>query len=218
MADHQEQEKNASQDKSSGDSVALSKADKARLKLKMIARYALLGLVPVVAVGALAVALISITDNRSGQKQLGEMAAKMESLNASLSATKAELEKLKASAAKEKALQNEELSKRDERIAKIIQNITPLQVKLKIRPTLDEQLQQSAGAPDVAPTVSHAAPAAAPHTVASHGAAAPHAAAPATPHASGATSVPAKTPAAADKTISPQVKAMKEAIEQYNKK
>lgn len=215
MADHQEQEKNASQDKSSDGSVALSKADKARLKLKLIARYALLGLVPVVAVGALVVAVIAITDNRSGQKQLGEMAAKIEGLNTSLSATKAELEKLKASAAKEKAQQNEELLKQDERVTKIIQNITPLQVKLKIRPTLDEQLQQPAGAPAPAPAaaVSHTAPATAPHTVAPHGAAAP-----ATPHASGATSAPAKTPAATDKTISPQVKAMKEAIQQYNKK
>lgn len=207
MADHQEQEKNASQDKSSDDSVVLSKADKARLKLKLIARYALLGLVPVVAVGALVVAVIAITDNRSGQKQLGEMAAKIEGLNTSLSATKAELEKLKASAAKEKAQQNEELLKQGERVSKIIQNITPLQVKLKIRPTLDEQLQQPAGASAVAPAVSHAAPAAA-----------PHAAAPATPHVSSATSAPSKTPAAADKTISPQVKAMKEAIQQFNKK
>ncbi|KAF0206147.1 MAG: hypothetical protein FD173_461 [Gallionellaceae bacterium] len=207
MADHQEQEKNASQDKSSDDSVVLSKADKARLKLKLIARYALLGLVPVVAVGALVVAVIAITDNRSGQKQLGEMAAKIEGLNTSLSATKAELEKLKASAAKEKAQQNEELLKQDERVSKIIQNITPLQVKLKIRPTLDEQLQQPAGASAVAPAVSHTAPAAAPHAVA-----------PATPHVSSATSAPSKTPAAADKTISPQVKAMKEAIQQFNKK
>ncbi len=201
MADHQEQEK------TSDSSASLSKTDKARLKLKLIARYALLGLVPVVAIVALAVAVIAIMDNRSSQKQLGETAAKIEGLNTSLLATKGEFEKLKALMAKEKALQNEELSKQDERVSKIIQNITPMQVKMKIRPTLDEQLSQPASVSAVVPVT--------PHVTAP---AVPHAAAPATPHPSGATSAPAKTPVSADKKISPQVKAMKEAIQQYNKK
>lgn len=201
MADHQEQEK------TSDNSVSLSKADKFRLKLKLVARYALLGLVPVVAVAALVVAVIAITDNRSSQKQLGETVAKIEGLNASLSAIKGEFEKLKASVAKDKAQQNEELSKQDERVTKIIQNITPMQVKMKIRPTLDEQLSQPAGVSAVVPVTPHiAAPAVS------------HAAAPATPHPSSATPDPAKSSASADKKISPQVKAMKEAIQQYNKK
>lgn len=200
MADHQEQGKNASQDKPSDSSASLSKTDKARLKLKLIARYALLGLAPAVAVVALVVAVIAITDNRSSQKQLGETAAKIEGLNTSLLATKGEFEKLKASMAKEKALQNEEFSKQDERVSKIIQNITPMQVKMKIRPTLDEQLSQAPNVSAVVPVTPHVA------------------AAPATPQPSSATSAPAKTPASADKKISPQVKAMKEAIQQYNKK
>lgn len=210
MADHQEQEK------TSDSSVSLSKADKVRLKLKLIARYALLGLAPVVAVAALVVAVMAVTDNRSGQKQLGETVAKIEGLNASLSAIKGEFEKLKASVAKDKALQNEEISKQDERVTKIVQNITPIQVKMKIRPTLAEQLSLPASVLAVAPVTPHVtAPAA---TGVAPQAAASHAAAPAPSHPSSATSDPAKTPATADKKISPQVKAMKEAIQQYNKK
>jgi hypothetical protein len=223
MADHQEREEsNALRDKSSGSSAALSKGDQARLKLKLIARYAMLGITPVVAVIALVVAVMAVTGNRSGQEQLSQTLAKIDSLNASLSVSKGELELLKASVAKEKAMQNAELAKLDERVMTIVQNITPMQVKLRISPTLDQQLNQPAGASAVVPATPaapHVSVPAKSHVLAPP--ASPHVVAPVAPHAVTSTiAVPAKStaPASADKKLSPQVKAMKDAIEQYNKK
>jgi predicted nucleic acid-binding Zn-ribbon protein len=99
-----------------------------------------------VAVLALTVAVIAVTSNQSSQAQVSKAAAQIENLNTSLSASQSELEKLKAAMAQEKNIQDNERKKLDDRMTIIIQNITPLQKKLKISPTLEEQLRQPASA------------------------------------------------------------------------
>lgn len=128
--------------KAAKDSIPLSKAALVLLKLKLIAMHG----APVLAVMALIIAAISITGNLSSQAQLGLATAKLESMNASLSASNAELEKLKASIALGKAMQGEERIRQDELVSEIIRNVTNLQIKLKIYPTLEEQLVQHTSA------------------------------------------------------------------------
>jgi hypothetical protein len=125
-----------------------SKADLVRQKLKLLGGYALDGFAPVVAVVAL---LIAVSNNQSSQEQLNKTSDKIDSISASLPAPKAELEKLKAAVALEKTLQEAERKKQEEQLAKIIQNISQLQLKMKISPTLDEQLHPPASAPVAAP-------------------------------------------------------------------
>ncbi len=204
-----------------------SKADKIRLQLKIVARYVMMGLAPALAIAALAVAVMAMMGSRSGHQQLEQNAATIANLTASLAASKAELDKLKLNALKETSAQNERLKKTEERMNLVIQNVIPLQVKLKMSPTLDQQLSLPASAvlaPAVVAPVAHIPPAPA------HAPVAPAATkkAPArvepvspAPHVEHA---PAKTHAAkpakpdGDKDLSPQVRAMKEAIERYNKK
>lgn len=206
-----------------------SKADKIRLQMKVVAHYVLLGLGPLLAIAALAVAVMALMGNRSGHEQLEQNAAAIANLTASLAASKAEVDKLKLNALKETAAQTERLKKMDERMNLVIQNVIPLQVKLKMSPTLDQQLSLPASA--VVAPVAHLSPPAAVHAPAAHTQAAPtiakktpaKAAAPA-PHAehapAKATAAPVAKPAKpdGDKELSPQVRAMKEAIERYNKK
>ena len=165
-------------------------------KLAVVGRYFMLAVVPILSLAALGVAVFAVTGNRSGAEQISKAAANIESLSATLTATQSELEKLKAAQALEKIAQEVERKKLDEQLAKIIQNVTPLQVKLKISPTLEEQLHQPTGASSVLPAatlnspVAHAAP------------------------------ITRAAPAAArtgDKKLNPQVKIMKEMIEKYNK-
>lgn len=139
--------------KAADDSKTPSKADLVRLKLKLFAGYAVRGFAPVAAVLALAIAVIAFVGNQSSQALISKAAARIDSMNASLSASKSELEKLKATIKQEKAMQEEERKKQDERVTKIIQNVTKLQVKMKIFPTLEEQFVQPASASSVAPAV-----------------------------------------------------------------
>ncbi len=235
--------------------AAPAKAARMGIMLKMVGRYALLGLTPLLAIAALAVALMAYKNNQSNVGQLTEIQTQLESLNTSLSASKAELEKLKFTTAKEKTAHSELLAKHDERVNKVIQNITPIQTKLKIRPTLEEQLHQVASAPAAAmpaptPSAHETTPAAktsavepskiapAPHVAEKHAAspaptkpapvkAAPLQAAPKPPYKAEATPkanpvvtkpTPPATSSSGEKTVTPQVKAMKEAIEQFNGK
>ena len=135
-------------DKNGDDVVALSKAAKIRMKLRIVANYVVDGFVPFVAVAALIVAVMALNGNKSGQAMVGQSASKLDSMNtnltASLTAAKNELEKLKGSLVKEKSMQDEERKKLDDKISKIIQSISQLQVKSKISPTLEEQVSQSA--------------------------------------------------------------------------
>ena len=168
---------------------------KAVQKLKLIAGYALMAIAPILSVLALVVAGLAVNGNKTSQEEFNKVSVKIDNLTASLSESKSELMKLQMAMAQEKARQEEERKKQDELITKIMQNVTPLQVKLKIHPTLEEQLHQPLSAAAVIP-----APAVATS----------HAASPA----------PAKAAAAAgdDKKPSPQVQAMKDAIEKFNKK
>ena len=57
-----------------------SKADLARLELKLISSYVIDGFAPFVAVIALIVAVITVYGNKSGQAQLSQSAAKIDNL------------------------------------------------------------------------------------------------------------------------------------------
>jgi hypothetical protein len=244
MSTHGHEEKNASHsqpaDAKSDDSVAApAKADRMRMMLKVVARYTVLSLAPLIAIAALAIAIVAFKSNRANLTQMTQSTEKIEALNAALLATKSDLDSLKLSALKTKSIQSEALAQQDERITKIIQNITPMQVKMKISPTLAQQLSQPASAVSATPPVVSAPPAphettpqvvtppviappvAKPHA-ATPAAPAPHVAATpvAAPHAPEKAAAPATptTSVKAEKKISPQVRAMKDAIEQYNKK
>jgi len=183
-----------------------SKADLVRLKMKLISSYVIDGFAPFVAVIALIVAVIAVNGNKSGQAQLSQsaakidsMAAKIDSMSAILLASRAELEKLKAAKAQENSLQQAENKKQDERLIPVIQSISKLQVKMKISPTLEEQLHQPASAAASAPPLLAASAVSAP---------------------AAAVAVPAKADVAtgADKKPGAQVQILKEAINKFNKK
>lgn len=206
-----------------------------REKLKLAAHYALLAFAPVVSVVALIVALVA-NGHRSDQAQLGEAAARIDRLEASLQASRAEVETLKLAVAREKSLRGDERKKDEEIDEKIIQNISRLQTKLKVAPTLEEQLMTAAPAAVAASHVESAAPVPAsalpvvrapaavtpaPTTAGKPEVAAPKAketkkteAAPAKRIEEKKKAPPAKKPA---EKMSPQVKALKDAIDQYNK-
>ena len=110
------------------------------LKLKLFSSYILDGFAPVVAAIALIVAVMAISGNKSGQAEFAQNAAKISSLSESLLASKAEVEKLKAVIEQEKIAKDEERKKQDEQMTKIIQGVSKLQAKMKVSPTLDEQM------------------------------------------------------------------------------
>lgn len=168
-----------------------------RLKLKFISNYVLDGFAPFVAVIALIVAVVAVNGNKSGQAQLSQSAAKIDSLSASLLASKAELEKLKVAISQQKYLHEGESNKQDERAMQIVQSVSKLQVKVKISPTLEEQLLQPASASAVTPLVANAA-------------SAPVAAVPVPATAAISTG--------ADKKPGAQVQILKQAINKFNKK
>jgi hypothetical protein len=210
-------------------------------KLKLVAHYAMLGFAPVVSIAALCVALFA-TGNHADRTQSSELNSRLDGLDASLLASRAELDNLKFTTSREKSLRGDEHKKADELDEKIIQNVSRLQTKLKISPTLEDQLRIAANSHKVVPPVVAAIPApvaaSAPAVIEKiHTASAPVSAsainnpasetkskevakqpAAATP----AAKVPAKKTAPvpapkADKKMSPQVKALKNAIDQYNK-
>lgn len=158
-------------------------------KLKTAARYAMLGFAPLVAVVALVVAVMAVSGNRSGEEELGKAVAATDGLKKDLEAARTELDRLRLAMASDKSRQEEERLKQKELEARLVQNITQLQVKMKISPTLEQQLQPPASAPAAAPAAASAAAA------------------------------PAAMSATKDtgKELSPQVKAIKEAIEKFNR-
>ncbi|MDX8399176.1 MAG: hypothetical protein R8K20_02885 [Gallionellaceae bacterium] len=113
------------------------------MKLKGVLHFTMLGFAPVVAVLGMVLAVFAFMGNQSTQKLLGKHGATIKNLTASLSESKLELKKFKMSttvASREMSLLKEKLMKQDEQLALIIQNVTPLQVKMKISPTLTTQL------------------------------------------------------------------------------
>ena len=202
------------------DNAPASKADLARAKLKFFARYAMLAFAPVVSIAALVVAMIAASDHHAQSESalLKDMTSRIESLNASLSETKGELDNLKFATAREKALRAEERKKADERDTKIVQSLSHLQAKLKVSPTLEEQLREATSAPAAtfAATNAASAPAIAarklPPTENS-----PAVSKPVPTVKKSIAAAPKSKPKPSDKT-SAQVKALKEAIEKFNTK
>ncbi|OIR15349.1 hypothetical protein GALL_36710 [mine drainage metagenome] len=191
-----------------------SKADLARARLKIIARYVMIGFAPVVSAAALIIGVIAIsnTQSQSDRTKFSELESRIDSLNASLSETKGELENLKFTQSREKTMRGEEYKKLDAQGARVIQSVTLLQTKLKVSPTLEEQLRAPASSPLPAPVGAASAPAVAPVS-------------PATNKTQAVTSelavakkpvATAPKPKAAD-NVSDQVKALREAIEKFNK-
>jgi len=171
-----------------------SKAGAVSQKLKLIARYAMLGFAPVVSVAALIIAVLAFTGNQSSQEQIDKAFATMDSLNTGMAANKSELDRLRFSIAHDKSRLDDERERQEKREERVIQSVSQLQVKAKISPTLEEQLLQPASAPVAAAS----APAATPASVA-----------PAT--------APATAPAGAAKKTDARMQGLKEAIEKLNK-
>ncbi|OIR07817.1 hypothetical protein GALL_100990 [mine drainage metagenome] len=198
------------------DDTPPSRANLARARLKIIARYALIGFAPAMSVAALIVGVIALsnTQSRTDRTKSEELTSRIESLNKNLSDTRNELESLKFTLSRERSMRGEERRKLDEQDAKIIQSVTRLQAKLKVSPTLEEQLRPPASAPVAVP--------------ATVGAASAPAVVPVSPaaneiQATTSAQAPARKPVAAtpkpkatDNT-SEQVKALREAIEKFNK-
>ena len=200
------------------DDAPPSRADLARVKLKIIARYALIGFAPAMSVAALIVAALALsnTQSQADRAKSDELASRIEGLNKNLSDTRSELESLKFTLSREKATRGEERRKLDEQDEKIIQNVTRLQAKLKVAPTLEEQLRPPASAPAAvpAPVGAASAPAVVPVLPATNTIqAAPSAQALAGKPAAASAKPKAKT---TDNTAE-QVKALREAIEKFNK-
>lgn len=198
------------------DDAPPSRADLARVKLKIVARYVLIGFAPAISVAALIVAALALsnTQSQTDRTKSDELASRIDGLNKNLSDTRSELESLKFTLSREKATRGEERRKLDERDEKIIQSVTRLQAKLKVAPTLEEQLRPPASAPAAAP---------APVGAASAPAAVPVSPATNTIQTAPSAQAPARKPAAAsakpkttDNTAE-QVKALREAIEKFNR-
>jgi len=127
-------------------------ADAAHAWQKLIVRYAMIGFAPAVSVAALIAGMVAIssTQSQTDRVKLDELTSRIGSLNATLSETRSELENLKFMLAREKTAHGEEIRKLEEREAKIIQSVTRLQAKLKVSPTLEEQLRTAASSPVIA--------------------------------------------------------------------
>lgn len=167
------------------------------LKLKLAGGYILDGFAPVVAVIALIVAVVAFNGNKSGQAELAQNAAKIASLNESLLVSKAEVEKLKIALAQENLSKEEQRKKQDEQTTKIIQGVSKLQVKMKVTPTLEEQMRQPVAALVLTPAAATAAPATAKPVTA--------------PATAAVTTGTKKAPGT-------QTQVLKEAIDKFNKK
>jgi hypothetical protein len=113
----------------------------------------MLGFAPVVSVLALIFAVIAVIGNQSNREQLNEAASQINSLSASMSESKGDLDIFKVPLAHEKTLLAEERKKQGERETKIIRNVTQLQAKMKISPTLEEQLREKTSAASVPASV-----------------------------------------------------------------
>jgi hypothetical protein len=116
-------------------------------RLKVVARYAMVGFAPLVSVLALIFAVLAYNGNLSNRAQLNETNLRIDGIGAAEPEPKGETDIFQVSLAREKAVLAEERKKQVEKDAKIISNVTQLQVKLKVSPTLEEQLRADAKAP-----------------------------------------------------------------------
>ena len=111
--------------------------------------YVMMGFGPFVAVLALMFAIISMARIPSLQAKMADADAKIQKLNTDLASSRIELAKLKDALRQEISARTLDDQKRDQMTATIIRNITPLQLKLRIHPTLEEQLGSTAAASGV---------------------------------------------------------------------
>lgn len=161
--------------KDEGEEAVASKGDLIRAKLGLAGHYVLLAFAPAVAVAALIFAVLAYHGSQANRARLTETNSRIDSLNATQSEPKGETDIFQVSLAREKALLAEERKKQVEKDAKIISSVTQLQIKLKVSPTLDEQMKDDTKAPEAAtpvasspvaaPSVTGAAPAPTPAAV-----------------------------------------------------
>lgn len=122
--------------------LVTTKTENRRLKIQRIGAYVMDGFAPLVAVIAVIVAVIAMNDSQSSRAKLIQNAANIETLSANLRATKGELEKLKTIVLQGNAVQNQLQKNQEELNKKIIQQLSKLQEKMKISPTLEQQMGQ----------------------------------------------------------------------------
>jgi len=204
-----ENKRPSDEEKEAGDTP--SKSDQMKTKLKAAGHYALLGIGPLVAIIAVVVAVLALNGNHASREELAQTSAKLEEMTTSLAGIKNDIDKLKLASMKDKSMANEELSKHSEQLDALIRNLTPIQTKLKISPTVEEQLRPHVSEPVVAPASATVA-ASAHNAEAVRSSSATQKTEPA-PKKSVEPSGDVK-----EKKLSPQVKAMKDAIDQYNRK
>lgn len=208
----------ASEEKEEKAIVVPAGKDAAKQKLKRILVIAVSGVSPVLALAALGVAFYALTGSRSEHAQSEKYATAIEASNAGLAASRQELDKLKLSSAalaRENAELTEKLKKQEVLLARVVQNITPVQARLKMTPTLESQLQQLASGVASVPVPTAAVT---PEHESKRGGSKMKA------HESSAVQHSGKHPAATkaqkpfkpERELSPQAKAMKEAIERFN--
>jgi hypothetical protein len=181
------------------------------LKLKLVAGYALDGFAPFAAVVAIIIAVIALNGNKSDQPQLAQNAATLAAMKAALQASGSELDKLKVAMAQEKAAYDEDRKRQNERMTQVIQSVSKLQAKLKISPTLEEQVQLSISAVVAAPPLAAASPPATPVTAKAA------AQAPVTAN-TGKAPVAATVVTGTDKSSSARMNALKDSIDKFNRK
>jgi hypothetical protein len=189
------------------DDVAPSKAGLARERLGLVAHYVMLGFAPVVSVLALVFAVTAYLGTQSNHAQLGTVNSRIDSIGAVQAEPKGELDIFEVSLAHEKAQLAEERKKQAEHEAKIVKDVTQLQVKMKVSPTLEEHLREGASAPVPASPV-----AAIPVIASSVASAAPVPVAPALMPAKAETKPPVKPaakPVVVDKKPAPVAKEVK---------
>lgn len=120
---------------------------KSHSALKDVTHYALMGAGPLLALVALVFAIISISRINPLQAELGNAETRIKKLGTDLAAAQVELKNAKDALQREKAARENDNRKQDELATRIVQNLAPVQKKLKFTPTLEEQLQPASSVP-----------------------------------------------------------------------
>ncbi|MFA6014404.1 MAG: hypothetical protein WC742_05005 [Gallionellaceae bacterium] len=154
MASHPESAENSSAENAADASCAKpSKLDALRVKLKVLTHYLGLGFVPGIAVFGVVLGSWALIQNSANKHRIESDAAVIEELRTTLAMSRKEFDRLKTVVHKEKTVHGEKLKKHEERIAKIVENLTPIQVKLRISPTLEQQLNPPEAVSIVPPVI-----------------------------------------------------------------
>ena len=111
-------------------------------QLSRVGHYARISFAPLVAVPALTIAIIALNNNQFSHAQLDKINIQIENLSVSLLSTQDELKKIQSDITQKNTMLNEENKKEEAQISILIQSVNALQVKMKIFPTLEEQLRQ----------------------------------------------------------------------------